>query len=334
VLAGRLPTGWDADLPIFDADPKGMATRKASGQVLNALAKTLVNLVGGSADLAGSNLSWQKGKGSFREPGVPNNVNFGVREHGMGAVLNGMALHGGVIPYGATFLIFSDYMRPSIRLAALSSLETRYIFTHDSIGLGEDGPTHQPIEHLAALRAIPGLLVLRPADANETREAWKAALMAKGPAALVLTRQNLPTVDRSTMASADGLHRGAYVLRDTAGGEPQAIIMASGSEVGIAVAAQDMLSEDGIRVRVVSVPSVELFAAQDASYRDQVLPPTLAPRVVVEAGIRQGWDRWAGPRAAFVTIERFGASAPYDVIYEEFGLTPANVAAQVKKLLG
>ena len=274
-------------------------------------------MVGGSADLAGSNNSWQKGRATFGDaegqdtPGnAPANVHFGVREHGMGSIMNGMALHGGVIPYGATFLVFSDYMRPSIRLAALMNLPTRYIFTHDSIGLGEDGPTHQPVEHVAALRAIPNLKVFRPGDANETRECWKAAMECKGPAALVLTRQNLPTVDRSAMASEAGAHRGAYVLSDATGAEAQVVIMASGSEVNTALEAKDLLAKDGIHARVVSAPCLELFAEQDAGYQNEVLPESAQLRVVVEAGIRQGWDRYAGSDGIYVTMESFGASAP------------------------
>lgn len=334
-LSGELPAGWDADLPGFAADAKGPATRKVSGNVLNAIAEKVPNLVGGSCDLAGSNNSWQKDKASYDQgEGVPNNVHYGVREHGMGSVMNGMALHGGVIPYGATFLVFSDYMRPSIRLAALMKLKTRYIFSHDSIGLGEDGPTHQPVEHLAALRSIPGLTVLRPGDANETREAWKVAMTCDGPCALVLTRQGVPTFDRGTMGAAEGVARGAYVLADAEGGAPDAIVMASGSEVSIAVAARETLAKDGVRVRVVSMPSWELFEAQDASYQDEVLPPSVTGRVVVEAGIRQGWERWAGATGAFVTVDRFGASAPWQTLFEKYGITADNVVRATRDVLG
>lgn len=334
-LAGELPTGWDADLPIFEADPKGTATRKASGAVLNALAAKIGGLVGGSADLAGSNNSRLKGLANFLPgaEGVPRNVDWGIREHGMGAAMNGMALHGGVIPFGATFLVFSDYMRPSIRLAALMKLHTRYIYTHDSIGLGEDGPTHQPVEQLAALRAIPQLAVFRPADANEVRECWKAALEWDGPAALALTRQNVPVLDRSALASAEKAARGAYTLREAGGGGPDVILVATGSEIEIALGAADVLEQEGSSVRVVSMPCWELFEQQDASYQQEVLPRDVAAKVVVEAGIRQGWDRWVGNDAAFVTIEQFGASAPYQQLYEKYGITVERVVAEAQRLL-
>ena len=334
-LAGELPEDWDADLPIFDADPKGTATRKASGAVLNALAAKIGGLVGGSADLAGSNNSQMKDLASFLPgaDGIPRNMDWGIREHGMGAAMNGMALHGGVIPFGATFLVFSDYMRPSVRLAALMKLHTRYIYTHDSIGLGEDGPTHQPVEHLAALRAIPQLAVFRPADANEVRECWKAALRWDGPAALALTRQNVPVLDRTTVASAEKAARGAYTLREAGGGGPDVILVATGSEIEIALAAADVLEQEGAAVRVVSMPCWELFEQQDESYQQEVLPRGVAAKVVVEAGIRQGWDRWVGNDAAFVTIDRFGASAPYKVLYEKYGITVERVVAEAQRLL-
>jgi transketolase len=334
-LAGELPEGWDADLPIFDADPKGTATRKASGAVLNALAAKIGGLVGGSADLAGSNNSQMKGLATFLPgaDGIPRNMDWGIREHGMGAAMNGMALHGGVIPFGATFLVFSDYMRPSVRLAALMKLHTRYIYTHDSIGLGEDGPTHQPVEHLAALRAIPQLAVFRPADANEVRECWKAALRWDGPAALALTRQNVPVLDRTALASAEKAARGAYTLREAGGGGPDVILVATGSEIEIALAAADVLEQEGAAVRVVSMPCWELFEQQDESYQQEVLPRGVAAKVVVEAGIRQGWDRWVGNDAAFVTIDQFGASAPYKVLYEKYGITVERVVAEAQRLL-
>ncbi len=334
-LAGGLPTSWDADLPSFDADPKGLPTRKASGAVLNALAAKLDGLVGGSADLAGSNNSHMKGFPSFLSDaeGIPRNVDWGIREHAMGAAMNGMALHGGVIPYGATFLVFSDYMRPSLRLAALMKLHTRYIYTHDSIGLGEDGPTHQPVEQLAALRAIPNFALFRPADANEVRECWKAALQWDGPAALALTRQNVPIFDRDALASAEKAKRGAYTLREAGGGGPDVILVATGSEVAIAVDAADLLEQDGAAVRVVSMPCWELFEQQDEAYQQEVLPRGNAVKVVVEAGIRQGWDRWVGNDAAFVTMDRFGASAPYEVLYEKFGITVERVVAEAQRLL-
>ena len=334
-LAGELPSGWDADLPIFEADPKGTATRKASGAVLNALAAKIGGLVGGSADLAGSNNSQLKGLANFLpgSEGVPRNVDWGIREHGMGAAMNGMALHGGVIPFGATFLVFSDYMRPPVRLAALMKLHTRYIYTHDSIGLGEDGPTHQPVEHLAALRSIPQLAVFRPADANEVRECWKAALEWDGPAALALTRQNVPVLDRSAFASAEKAARGAYTLREAGGGGPDVILVATGSEIEIALAAAEVLEQEGAAVRVVSMPCWELFEQQAEGYQQEVLPRGVIAKVVVEAGIRQGWDRWVGNDAAFVTVDEFGASAPYQVLYEKYGITVERVVAEAQRLL-
>ncbi len=333
-LAGELPAGWDVDLPTFEADPKGLATRKASGTVLNALASRLGGLVGGSADLAGSNNTHMKGLASFLPgaEGVPRNIDWGIREHGMGAAMNGMALHGGVIPFGATFLVFSDYMRPSIRLAALMKLHTRYVFTHDSIGLGEDGPTHQPVEHLAALRAIPDLAVFRPADANEVRECWKAAIRWEGPAALALTRQNVPVLDRTKLASAEKVARGAYTLLEAGGGGPDVILVATGSEVSLALAAAAVLEKEGTAVRVVSMPCWELFEDQDETYRADVLPSGV-PKVVIEAGIRQGWDRWVGNDAAFVTIDRFGASAPAELLFEKFGITVEHAVAAAQRLL-
>ncbi len=333
-LAGELPAGWDVDLPTFEADAKGVATRKASGMVLNALASRLGGLVGGSADLAGSNNTHMKGLASFLPgaEGVPRNIDWGIREHGMGAAMNGMALHGGVIPFGATFLVFSDYMRPSIRLAALMKLHTRYIFTHDSIGLGEDGPTHQPVEHLAALRAIPDLAVFRPADANEVRECWKAAIRWEGPAALALTRQNVPVLDRSTLARAEKAARGAYTLLEAGGGGPDVILVATGSEVSLALGAAAVLEKEGTAVRVVSMPCWELFEEQDENYRADVLPSGV-PKVVIEAGVRQGWDRWVGNDAAFVTIDRFGASAPAEVLFEKFGITVEHAVAAAQRLL-
>lgn len=334
-LAGALADGWDAALPTFDADAKGTATRKASAKVLQALARTVPELVGGSADLAGSNNTTLEGFPDFQDreaEGAPRNVHWGIREHAMGSAANGMALHGGVRPFGATFLIFSDYMRPAIRLAALMQLPVRYVFTHDSIGLGEDGPTHQPIEQLAALRAIPGLTVIRPADANETAEAWRAALPLPGPAAIVLTRQNVPTLDRAALAPASGLARGAYVLRDPEGA-PAVCLVATGSEVAVALAAADQLADAGVAARVVSMPSWELFEAQDDAYRASVLPPG-TPKVVVEAATRFGWERWtADAPAAFVTVETFGASAPAPVLFERYGITPDAVVAAARGLL-
>ena len=332
-MDGALPAGWD-DLPVFEPDAKGIATRKSSGKVINALASRIDGLIGGSADLATSNNTNLDGHPDFAAgfEGVPRNAHWGVREHAMGAAVNGMALHGGVIPFCATFLIFSDYMRPPMRLAALMGLHTRYVFTHDSIGLGEDGPTHQPIEQLSALRAIPGLAVLRPADANEVRECWKAAIEHDGPAALALTRQSVPTLDRSALASANKARRGAYILREASGGGPDVILVATGSEVSIALDAAELLQVEGVNARVVSMPCWELFEAQDADYRREVIPKD-PPKVVVEAGVRHGWDRWVGNEAGFVTIDRFGASAPQRVLYEKLGLTPQHIVAEAKRLI-
>ena len=331
-LAGELPAGWDA-LPSFEPDAKGMATRAASGKVLAALAAKVPALVGGSADLAGSNKTKIEGA-DFRhdQTGTPRTVHWGVREHGMGSAMNGMALHGGVVPFGATFLVFADYMRPALRLAALMGLRTRYVFTHDSIGLGEDGPTHQPVETLLSLRAIPGFTVLRPADANETREAWIAAMNCDGPAALVLTRQNVPTLDRTACGEAEGVHRGAYVLADD--DDPQVILIGTGSEVELALQARDTLATRGIAARVVSMPSWELFDAQPKAYRDEVLPPSITARVVVEAAVRMGWERYVGADGGFVTLDRFGASAPAEVLYEKFGITAEAVVAEAERLVG
>ncbi len=334
-LAGRLPDGWAQALPAFPASDGAMATRAASGKVLNALAPIVTTLVGGSADLAESTITHLKGEPDLlaATPGG-RNMHFGVREHGMGGVMNGMALHGGVRPYGATFLVFSDYCRPSIRLAALMGLPVIYVFTHDSIGLGEDGPTHQPIEHLAALRAIPNITVVRPADAPETAEAWRVALEnAAGPTLLVLTRQKTALLDRAVFAPAAGVRRGGYVLAEAAGGTPRVVLIGTGSEVGICVAAKALLEAGGIATRVVSMPSVELFARQDAGYRESVLPPAVAARVAVEAAQTFGWHRWVGDRGAVVGIEHFGASAPYDRIYREFGITAEAVAARARALV-
>lgn len=334
-LAGDLPAGTVDLLPEFPADAKGMATRGSSGKVLNALAPTLTELVGGSADLTTSNQTALKGEIPFsaENPGG-RYLHFGVREHAMGAILSGMALHGGVIPFGGTFLIFSDYMRPSIRLASMMGVRVVYVFSHDSIGLGEDGPTHQPIEHLAALRAIPNLTVIRPADANETAQAWLAAIENRGgPTALVLTRQSVPTIDRARFAPADGLHRGAYVLADLGDGDPQVILMASGSEVDIVLEAGERLAREGIPVRVVSFPSWELFEAQGAAYQEQVLPTGWKRRVALEAGVPQGWDRWVTEHGTVIGLDRFGASAPYQEIYRNLGLTPEAVVEAARALL-
>jgi transketolase len=334
-LNGDLPEGWEQALPEFPADPKGMATRVASGKVLNALAERFPELIGGSADLSPSTKTIISGSPAF-QAGSPEgrNFHFGVREHGMGAAVNGMAMHGGVIPYGATFLIFSDYMRPAVRLSALSEYPSIWIFTHDSIGLGEDGPTHQPVEHLASLRAMPNLVVIRPADANETTEAWKVAVERRdGPTALVLTRQNVPTLDRSMFSPASELRRGAYVLADFGEDEPEIILMASGSEVSLVVEAAGSLAAEGVNVRVVSFPSWELFEAQDQAYRDQVLPPRVNRRLAVEAGVSQGWEKWVGEHGGVLAQESYGASSPGKVNFEKFGFTVANVIEKAQKTL-
>ncbi|MDH7497957.1 MAG: transketolase, partial [Syntrophomonadaceae bacterium] len=308
---GQLPQGWDADIPAFAPDAGGLATRVASGTVLNALAGRIPYLVGGAADLEPSTKTGIRGGGDFsaHDPGG-RNIHFGVREHAMGAILNGMALHGGLLPFGATFLVFSNYMLPPVRLAALMGLHVIYVFTHDSIGLGEDGPTHQPVEQLASLRAIPGLTVLRPADANETAEAWRVAVQSWGPVALVLTRQNVPVLDRTHYAPASGVARGAYVLKDPAGATPAAILLATGSEVHVALEAAQGLEADGIPTRVVSMPSWELFERQSEEYRRAVLPPGITRRVAIEAGSPLGWHRYVGPHGTVVGMEDFGASAP------------------------
>jgi len=335
-IAMRLPEGWDKDLPEFPADAKGMATRAASGKVLNALATRLPELMGGSADLTPSNNTWMNCTTAFQADNpLGRYLHFGVREHAMGSIVNGMALHRGLIPFGATFLVFSDYMRPAIRLSALSHMGSIWVFTHDSIGLGEDGPTHQPIEHLPALRAIPNLVVIRPADANEVREAWKVAIERRhAPTALVLSRQAIPVLDRLVFAPASGLKRGAYVLADLGGGRPQLILMASGSEVSLIVEAGYALAAEGYNVRLVSFPSWELFEGQDRGYRDEVLPPNIERRLAIEAARPLGWERWVGDKGRVLGINRFGASAPYQVLYEKFGLTVADVVREAKALLG
>jgi len=334
-LEGRLPEGWDADLPTFDAGQM-IATRKASGLTLSAIAPKIGgHLLGGSADLTGSNKTDVEGRTDHQKDNPTGSYfRFGVREHAMAGAANGMALHGGLRPYVGTFLIFSDYLRPSIRLSALSEAPVIYVFTHDSIGLGEDGPTHQPVEHLQSLRAMPNLTLIRPADGPEAAQAWVAALQnTHGPTALSLTRQTVPTLDRSSLAPADGLHRGAYVLEDD-DGEPDIILMATGSEVQhIVAAAETLRSEDGVNVRVVSMPSWELFEEQSDDYRDTVLPPSVTARVAVEAGATHGWERYVGPEGAVVGIHRFGASAPGDVNMQKFGFTPENVTAHARTVL-
>lgn len=350
VMAKELPEGWDRNIPVFTADAKGMATRSAGGKVLNAAASSVQELFGGSADLDPSTNTDLKGRGNFQSPqqGVLNvqgaisgpwsyegaNIAFGVREHAMGGILNGIASHGGLIPYGSTFLIFSDYMRPPIRLSALSKLHVIYVFTHDSVFLGEDGPSHQPVEHLASLRVIPGLKVIRPADANETAEAWKTALLHKhGPVALVFTRQALPVIDRSKYASAEGLRSGGYILADSFPRKPEIILIATGSEVHIALAVYERFVDEGVAARVVSLPSWELFEEQDEKYRDQVVPPDVTARLIIEAGTTHGWHKYAGDRGEIVGIDRFGASAPAGVLIERFGFTPEVIYQTARSLL-
>jgi transketolase len=311
----------------FDVDEKGMATRVSSGKTLNSLAPQLPELIGGSADLTGSNKTDIKGESAFSADHPSGRyLYFGVREHAMGAILNGIALHGGLIPYGGTFLVFSDYMRPAIRLAALMEQHVIYVFTHDSIGLGEDGPTHQPIEHLAALRAIPHLTVIRPADANETTVAWLVALEhASGPIALALSRQSVPTLDRGKFASADGLRRGAYVLAEFGEDDPDLILMASGSEVHLMIEAGERLAAEGLSIRIVSFPSWELFSKEDEGYQEHVLPTAVKARVAIEAGVSLGWKQWVGDYGEVIGIERFGASAPYQELYRQYGFTPDRI---------
>jgi len=333
-LNGKLPPGWDVDLLSFPGDEKGFATRAVSGKALNALAARIPELIGGSADLAPSNKTWIDDSPAFQS-GTPEgrNIHFGVREHAMGAIVNGLALHGGIIPFGGTFLVFSDYMRPAIRLSALSNYPSIWVFTHDSIGLGEDGPTHQPIEHLAALRAIPNLVVIRPSDANEVVEAWKYAVKRRdGATALAFSRQSVPTLDRSIYSPASGLQHGAYVLADYGDQAPEIILMASGSEVDLIVRAAGNLAAEGINVRIVSFPSWELFAVQDQDYQDSVLIPEVRKRISVEAGVSQGWERWVGDDGVIIAIDRFGASAPYKLLYEQFGLTVENIVSNARML--
>ena len=333
----ELPAGWDADLPVFKPEDGGVATRSASGKVINALAPHLPTLIGGSADLAPSNNTAIKDVPD-QQAATPagRNFHFGVREFAMAAMANGLAVHGGIRPYVATFFVFSDYMRPAIRLAALMGLPVTYVLTHDSIGVGEDGPTHQPVEHLAILRATPNCVELRPADANETVEAWKVALQTDdGPVALMLTRQNLPTIDRSVYAPASGVARGAYVLADAAGSAaPDIILMASGSEVQLALAAHERLAAEGVRSRVVNMASFRLFERQDAAYRHNVLPASCRCRLAVEAAVSFGWDRWVGDGGEIIGLDHFGTSSPAGRIFEEFGFTAENVYSRAKVLIG
>lgn len=334
-VKGGLPQDWEKAIPLFPPDKKGVATRAASGEILNALAKELPNLFGGSADLAPSNKTLIKGHKDFQAPSHDGrNLRFGVREHAMGGIANGIALHGGIIPYVGTFLVFSDYMRPAIRLAALMGLKVIYVFTHDSIGLGEDGPTHQPIEQLAALRAIPNLTVIRPADANETSEAWRLAIENRqGPVALALTRQKVPVLDRDEFAPASGVSRGAYILKDAPNASPDIILVATGSEVHISLEAAEKLEEKGLAVRVVNMPSWEIFEEQPESYRLNILPLEVKAKVAIEAGVSQGWDRYVGSKGETVMLERFGASAPCKILYEKFGLTQERIVEKALELI-
>lgn len=342
--AYRLPDGWTANLPSWQPDAKGLATRKASGEVLAALADALPELWGGSADLAESNNTTMKGADSFAPAEASTKewkanpygrtLHFGVREHAMGAILNGIVQHGPTRPYGGTFLVFSDYMRPAVRLAALQRLPVIYVWTHDSIGLGEDGPTHQPIEHLAALRAIPNLVMVRPGDANETAAAWRATLeRTDAPIGLALTRQNLPVLDATLELATEGVARGGYVLADAAGGDPRVVLIGTGSELRLAVAARKILEADGVATRVVSMPSVEWFDEQDEAYRDSVIPPSVRARVAVEAGVAQPWHRFVGDAGEIIAIEHFGASADYQTLFREFGFTAEAVVDAARRSL-
>jgi transketolase len=331
-LAGTLPADWERAVPTFTAETGNVATRAASGAVLNALAPAVPELLGGSADLTGSNNTNWKSVGIVSAANYGGRyVHYGIREHAMGAVMNGLALHGGIVPFAGTFLVFADYCRPAIRLAALMGVKVVYVFTHDSIGLGEDGPTHQPVEHLATLRAIPNCLVLRPGDANEVAEAWRATLAhTGGPVCLILTRQKVAFIDRTMHGAASGVARGAYVLRDVPA--PKVVLIGTGSEVELAVKAAAQLDAAGIPARVVSMPSMERFAAQSAEYRASVLPAGV-PRVAVEAAHPQSWYRWVGDTGAIVGIERFGASAPFATLYREFGITVERVVAEARRVV-
>ena len=351
VQQGTLPPDWEASLPGFSGDMKPISTRKASEAVLQALAPVIPELMGGSADLNPSTLTWLKGFGDFQAPGTGSkeidgavgdawgyegrNIHFGVREHAMTAIASGLALHGGILPFVGTFFVFTDYMRPSIRLAALMGARVVYVLSHDSVGVGEDGPTHQPVEHLMSLRAMPGLTVIRPSDATEAVEAWRSALLnTHGPTALVFSRQDIPIIDRSRYAPADGLHRGGYTLWESSDGTPEVILIGTGSEVQVALEAGKVLSEtDGVTVRVVSLPCWELFDRQPEEYRERVLPSSVKARVAVEAGIRLGWEHYVGLEGAVIGMDGFGASAPGPVLYEKFGITARHVAEAARKVL-
>jgi transketolase len=332
VWTGELPDGWDADLPTFSPEAGSLATRKASSKVLNAIAARVKTMIGGDADLAPSTNTLISGEGNFRrEDYAARNVRFGVREHAMGAMVNGMALHGGITkPYSATFMTFSDYMRPAVRLGALMNLPALYIFTHDSVGIGEDGPTHQPVEHLAALRTIPNLTVIRPADANETVGAYRAAMTSRCPVVLALSRQGLPIMDPATVGDVT---KGAYIAFEVGDSMPSVILIGTGSELQFALTAGKQLAEEGVSVRVVSMPSMELFAAQSAEYRESILPSSVKNRISIEAGVTFGWERWVGDGGISIGVNRFGASAPWKVIYEHFGLTTDAIVTAAHHLL-
>jgi len=334
-LERKLPENWQDKLVEFPADEKGMASRVSSGKVINLLADILPELVGGSADLAPSNMTWINKSDAFSsDTPEGRNIHFGVREHAMGAITNGIYAHGGLIPYCATFLVFSDYVRPAVRISALSKMGSIWVFTHDSIGVGEDGPTHQPIEHLTSLRMIPGLTVFRPADANEVLEAWKYAVKNRQkPTVFALSRQNLPTLDRTVYTPASETQKGAYVLADYGDQDPELILMASGSEVSLILRAAELLAAEGVNVRVVSFPSWELFEAQDQVYKDLVLLPSVKSRIAVEAGLTLGWQKWVGQEGLVIGIDRFGKSAPGDTLMKEFGFTVANVVDKALTLL-
>jgi transketolase len=350
LIKDELPSGWDENIPVFPTDEKGMATRIASGKTMNSFSSRLPGFIGGSADLNPSTYTELKDAGNFENASylskgdvqgslaggfsyAGRNIFYGVREHAMAAISNGLAVHGGLIPFCATFLTFSDYMRPSIRLAALMNAHVVFVFTHDSIALGEDGPTHQSIEHVGSLRAIPNLTVIRPADANETAEAWRFAITAKSPILLVLTRQNVPTLNREKYAAAKGLHRGAYILKDAASGHPDIILIGTGSEVSLVVNAQNKLEEEHIAVRSVSMPSWEIFESQPVEYRDSIFPASLTARLAVEAGVPQGWEKYTGDGGDIIAIDHFGASAPGPVVMREFGFTVENVCKKAHAVL-
>ena len=330
----KLPDDWEREIPNFDVSSGPIATRSASGKVINAVSPKLFGLIGGSADLAHSNNTFVKDCGTFKKNTKGKNIYFGVREHAMAGIMNGMALSKALIPFGGTFLIFSDYMRPSIRLAAMMRLKVMYIFTHDSIGVGEDGPTHQPIEQIASLRAIPNLTIIRPADAAETAVAWKAFINQKdGPVALILTRQKLPILDRDKFPSAENLMKGAYVLADPPGGDPEIILLATGSEVHPTIKAYEKLTAEGLAVRLVNMPSWELFEKQTNTYKDHVLPPSISARLAVEAASPQGWHRYVGFNGQVIGMTSFGASAPGSTLFEKFGFTADNIVTKAKSLL-